>query len=699
MRSLVALLTACLLVGGTAAAAAANPPTAPAPENPATAPSVDDGEAPGDTAFRPLDAPRRVLDTRTGATTADGEFVGIGRPGVDTTTELPVAGRVGVPVDADAVALNVTAVEAEQEGFVTIYPCGEDRPNASNLNVGDGATTAVGAFVRVGSGGDVCLHTSADIDLVVDVTGYFPAGAVDALDAPQRLLDTRDASGTVDGQFQQLGIRDAGSTLELDVAGRGGVPAEGVEGPLTVALTVTVDGSDEAGYVTVHPCDGARPTASQLNHAPGQTIANTVVSRVDDDGRICVYTSAATHVIVDVAASLPPTTYAPLEQPRRLLDTRAADSTFDGRFSGSGLRPPRSTLQLDVAGRAGVPADAGAVLVNVTAVDSRNAGFVTVHPAGVDRPTASNLNVARDATVANAVTVRLGTDGAVCLHADASAHYVVDVVGWFPGTPPATDVGGECPVPPLFPTYRMVALYGTDADERLGALGEQSPEAAAARLADVLAPYEAGDRPVLGAFELIATIALASPGDDGLYRSVGSSERVRRYLDVARQHGYHLVLDIQPGRSDFPTEVARHEQFLREPDVHVALDPEWRMGPDEVPGELVGQVSASEVNEVARYLADIVAEEGLPQKMLIVHQFQDRMITERHDLIAPPELAVNIHMDGFGTREQKLETYSVTRAEPPLWNGFKLFYDEDIDIFSPADVLALDPVPDFISYQ
>ncbi len=695
MRTATALFAASALTLGAAAVTHADHPRTATTG--AGVPSVDPPD-PAVTAFRPLDAPRRVLDTRADASTADGEFVGIGRPGVDTTTELPVAGRVGVPADADAVALNVTAVEAEQEGFVTVFPCGEDRPNASNLNVGDGATIAVGTFVRIGDDGEVCVHTSADTDLVVDVTGYFPAGAVDALDAPQRLLDTREASATIDGQFERIGIRDAESTLELDVADRGDVPTAGVDDPLVVALTVTVDGSDEPGFVTVHPCDGDRPTASQLNHAAGQTVANTVVSRVDDDGRICVFMSAETHVIVDVAASLPATTYAPLDQPRRLLDTRATDSTFDGEFAGTGLRPQRSTLQLDVAGRAGIPDDAGAVLLNVTAVGARNDGFVTVHPAGVERPTASNLNVAEGDTVANAVTTRLGTDGAVCLHADAAAHYVVDVVGWFPGTPTAT-TADECPDPPLFPTYRMVALYGTDADDRLGALGEQAPEAAAERLAEVVEPYEAGDRPVLGVFELIATIALASPGEDGLYRSVGSSDRVQRYLDVARDHGYHLVLDIQPGRSDFPTEVARYEEFLREPDVHVALDPEWRMGPDEVPGELVGQVSAAEVNDVARYLADIVEEEGLSQKLLIVHQFQDRMITERDELIAPPELAVNIHMDGFGTREQKLDTYSVTQVDPPLWNGFKLFYDEDVDIFSPSDVLELDPVPDFVSYQ
>jgi hypothetical protein len=645
--------------------------------------------------FVALDAPRRVLDTRENASTADGQFLGGGPTEADSTIELPVAGRVGVPADAGAVALNITAVEAAQEGFVTVYPCGEDRPNASNLNVATGATIAVGAFVRVGSGGQICVHTSAITHLVVDVTGHLPGDGVDALDAPQRLLDTREGAATADGAFEGIGAREAGSTLELDVAGR-----TGLDDPTDpVILTVTVDAPDAAGYVTVHPCDGSRPTASNLNHASGQTIANTVVSRVGADGRVCLYTSAATHLIVDVAGTLPDTTYASLQQPRRLLDTRSPDSTVDGEFSGNGLRPQQSTLQLEVSGRAGIPADAGAVLLNVTAVEARTNGYVTVHPAGVDRPTASNLNVTAGGTVANSVVSRVGSGGNVCLYADAAAHYVVDVVGWFPGTPAATS-DAPCPSPPLFPTYLMVALYGNDVSNLLGALGEQPPEAAAERLAQVMEPWQAvSDRPVLGTFELIATIALASPGDDGMYRSVSSAEHVQRYLDVARANGYYLVLDIQPGRSDFLTEVQRYEQFLREPDVGVALDPEWKVGPDEVPGQLVGQVSAAEVNQVARYLADIVAENDLPQKLLIVHQFQDRMITERDSLIAPPELAVNIHMDGFGTRARKLDTYSVTQVEPPFWNGFKLFYDEDTNIFQPSDVLAFDPTPVFVSYQ
>jgi hypothetical protein len=233
----------------------------------------------------------------------------------------------------------------------------------------------------------------------------------------------------------------------------------------------------------------------------------------------------------------------------------------------------------------------------------------------------------------------------------------------------------------------------------VGTAVPEPPAAAAQRLAGLVEPFRAGDRPVQGAFELIATIATSFPGADGLYRSPSTAEHVQRYLDVAIADDLYLILDIQPGRSDFLTELRRYEGFLRRPNVGVALDPEWRVGPGQVPGQVVGQVAAAEVNAVADYVAGIVAEEGLPDKLLVVHQFQERMITDRHLLREPPGVVLTIHMDGFGTRSQKLATYGVVHADPPFSNGFKLFFDEDVDMFSPGDVLALDPVPDLVTYQ
>ena len=137
---------------------------------------------------------------------------------------------------------------------------------------------------------------------------------------------------------------------------------------------------------------------------------------------------------------------------------------------------------------------------------------------------------------------------------------------------------------------------------------------------------------------------------------------MQRYLDEARAYGLYLLLDLQPGRSDFVTEARRYEPFLREPDLGLALDPEWRMAPGQVPGDGVGQVGAAEVNSLLDYVAGLVAEARLPQKLVLVHQFQLRMVTERETLREPSELALMIHVDGFGTHAQKLDTYRVVRA-------------------------------------
>jgi putative cell wall-binding protein len=251
----------------------------------------------------------------------------------------------------------------------------------------------------------------------------------------------------------------------------------------------------------------------------------------------------------------------------------------------------------------------------------------------------------------------------------------------------------------LFPHHRIVALYGHARSDRMGALGQQPPEAAAERTKRVAAEWDDGGRTVLPAFELIVTVAHREPGPDGLYRSVGDLDEIRTYLEVARRHGLYLFLDVQPGRSDFLTEVRHYEELLREPDVGLALDPEWRMHGSTRPGQEVGWVHADEVNQVVDYVAGIVREHRLPQKLLVVHQFTHDMIRERHRIRTPDELSVNFHADGFGSRAAKRSKYESFLAPPPYSMGFKLFYDEDTDLFAPADVLAFPRPPDLITYQ
>jgi hypothetical protein len=644
-------------------------------------------------AFTPVAVPSRLVDTRPGAGTVDGQLAGIGLRPAGGTLRIPVVGRAGVGADAETVAVNVTVDAATEQGFLTVHSCDAERPVASNVNYTPGATVAALALSRVAADGSICVFNHGATHLVVDVVGGFPAGDVAPLPAPRRVLDTRPASSTVDGQFARIGVRPSGETLRLPVAGRAGVPPEA----RSVVLAVTADAARDAGFVTVHACDAPRPNASTLNYLAGETIANAAITRLGADGDVCLHTVGATDLLVDVTAWFPGDAVALLDEPRRLVDTRAGTSTIDGQLQGIGVRPAGGALELVVGGRAGVPVEAGVVLLNVTVDAARQPGFVTLFPGGLDRPTASNLNYAAGDTIANAAVTRVGADGEVCVFTSGATDLVVDVVGWLPGPAPVGDAG--CPSAPLFPSRRLVAMYGNDVSAQLGVLGEQPPAAAAQRLAGLVEPFRAGDRPVQGAFELIATIATSFPGADGLYRSPSTAEHVQRYLDVAIADDLYLILDIQPGRSDFLTELRRYEGFLRRPNVGVALDPEWRVGPGQVPGQVVGQVAAAEVNAVADYVAGIVAEEGLPDKLLVVHQFQERMITDRHLLREPPGVVLTIHMDGFGTRSQKLATYGVVHADPPFSNGFKLFFDEDVDMFSPGDVLALDPVPDLVTYQ
>ena len=266
----------------------------------------------------------------------------------------------------------------------------------------------------------------------------------------------------------------------------------------------------------------------------------------------------------------------------------------------------------------------------------------------------------------------------------------------------------------LFPARRLVSFYGAPQDDALGTLGVGTPAEAARRLREQAEPYATDERPVLPALELIATIADAAPGADGLYQRRQEDGVIRDYLRAARAEEALLVLDIQPGRSTFMREVRAYREFLEEPDVGLALDPEWRMGAEEVPGQTLGSVDAAEVNEVARYLSGIVEGEGLPEKLLLVHQFTTDMIRNRQDLEAAPGVALTLNADGFGDQRLKRERYQRlvrldstdagerdSEAEPTLRFpvGLKLFYEEDSNLLSPAQVMRLSPPPDVVVYE
>ncbi len=281
--------------------------------------------------------------------------------------------------------------------------------------------------------------------------------------------------------------------------------------------------------------------------------------------------------------------------------------------------------------------------------------------------------------------------------------------GGDPATKPAKERAAAAPTPKpvelprggrtILPNFRVVAYYGAPQDRQLGALGIGTPDHAARRLAEQAEPYGRSTRPVLPALELLAVVAAGAPGRDGLYNLRQPDSVIGRYLKAARKAKALLLLDIQPGRSDFFTEATRLRKWLEEPDVGLALDPEWRMGPGEVPGKVIGKVGAREVNATTAWLAQIVKRKSLPQKLLLVHQFTNNMVPEAQ-LKRPRGLAYVLNVDGFGSQTVKVAKYHSFVAQAPRFRrGFKLFYQEDANTMSPAQVMRLSPRPDVVVYE
>ena len=255
----------------------------------------------------------------------------------------------------------------------------------------------------------------------------------------------------------------------------------------------------------------------------------------------------------------------------------------------------------------------------------------------------------------------------------------------------------------LFPGRRLAALYGHPGAPALGVLGGQGLAASIARARQVAAPYRAlSDVPVVPAFEIIATVAQASPGPDGSYSYQSSVASLRPWVRRATAAGFYVVLDLQPGRADLLGQAKRYEPLLRLPSVGLALDAEWKLQPGQLPLRQIGSVGISEVNSVVSWLATLTAEHHLPQKLLVLHQFRLSMIRGERDLdTSHDDLAILIHMDGQGTPAMKQQTWNaVTAAAPPgVFFGWKNFYVKDHPTLSPRQTMAKTPKPVMISYQ
>jgi hypothetical protein len=251
----------------------------------------------------------------------------------------------------------------------------------------------------------------------------------------------------------------------------------------------------------------------------------------------------------------------------------------------------------------------------------------------------------------------------------------------------------------IFEGRVLVAYYGTANTASLGVLGEDPPDDITKRLRRAARPFAGPHRKVQIVYELIASVAQASAGPDGDYSNYVADADVRRYVRAAKRNDALLVLDLQPGRSDFLPQARHFRWALRKPWVGLALDPEWHMGSHGVPGQVIGHVSAGAVNEVSRFVARIVAKHQLPQKLFMVHQFRSDMVRHMGKIKHREGLAMVQHVDGFGSRRQKLATYHAVAKPDRFHMGFKLFYDEDSNLFRPSRVLRIHPRVKFVSYQ
>lgn len=259
----------------------------------------------------------------------------------------------------------------------------------------------------------------------------------------------------------------------------------------------------------------------------------------------------------------------------------------------------------------------------------------------------------------------------------------------------------------ILPAKRIVAFYGNPLSKRMGILGEVDSAKMLARLdSEVVAWNKADpDHPVQPALHLIAVVAAADPGPSGKYRTRMDSTLIRRVYNWAKMRNALLFLDVQVGTGTLKEELPRLLPWLKNPDVHLAIDPEFSMKGGQKPGTIIGTFNAEDVNYASSLLQDLVTKENLPPKVLVVHRFRRNMLTGYKRIKLDPRVQLVVNMDGWGTPDQKRDSYREYVWKYPVeYTGFKLFYHNDrrlkgSTLMSPADVLALDPKPIYIQYQ
>lgn len=253
----------------------------------------------------------------------------------------------------------------------------------------------------------------------------------------------------------------------------------------------------------------------------------------------------------------------------------------------------------------------------------------------------------------------------------------------------------------LLETHLIVSWYGNPRSRQMGVLGAHEGDVRANGLRRQAAAYErlTGKR-VLPGYHLVSAVAQRQAGGDGKWRRRESHDFIAALLADARAHGFLLVLDVQPGRASVEEEVEYLRPFLAEPDVHLALDPEFDMSEGQVPGRELGHMHAADVNAALEILERLRVLHSLPPKVLIVHQFTLGMLPDKEKIRLRRGIDLVLDMDGFGSQALKRSSYrAVMRQRSLPYAGFKLFYRQDSNLFAPAQVMQLSPVPSVVIYQ
>lgn len=259
----------------------------------------------------------------------------------------------------------------------------------------------------------------------------------------------------------------------------------------------------------------------------------------------------------------------------------------------------------------------------------------------------------------------------------------------------------------IFPFNRVIAYYGNLYSKNMGILGELPEKEMLDKLMQEVKSWQKADTSVkvIPALHYIAITAQQSPGAAGKYRLRMPFAQIDKVIKMAEKINALVFLDIQVGLSTVQQEVPEFEKYLKMPHVHFGIDPEFSMKGGQAPGKVVGTYDAADINYVTEYLGKIVKDNNIPPKILVIHRFTQKGVTNYKNIKLRPEVQIVMDMDGWGHHARKINTYrQFIYPEPVQFSGFKIFYKNDLKekgghIMMPEEVLKLKPQPLYIQYQ